>query len=179
MLNRRFEELRWIAGALSCGLASAVMTLTKTVYPPAGATALLAAVDPTLSHLGWFLLPLVLLSAALTLASSLLLNNIQRRYPLYWWTSEDLSKKVPDSNKKKATDIEKAASTDGSSIGTGATQHGDEPEQLIAVYADAVLVSGRISLSREETAMLEQLKDRLKGTTSPGRHPTSDATLVL
>ena len=63
------------------------MTVTKTVYPPAGATALLAAVDPQVERLGWYLVPLVLLSAAITLLVSLLINNIQRRYPTYWSVS--------------------------------------------------------------------------------------------
>ena len=71
------------------------MTLTKTVYPPAGATALLVAVDPNVEKLGWYLIPLVLLSSAVTLVISLLLNNVQRRFPVYWWTAADLSKNVP------------------------------------------------------------------------------------
>ena len=160
MLNSDFEHLRWLAGATSCGLASAVMTLTKTVYPPAGATALLAAVDPTLSRLGWYLLPLVLLSAVLTLATSLLLNNIQRQYPIYWWTAADLSKKV------SGTEIEKAHPDDTNSTVTGSTQHDNDPEPSITVHADAILVPECILMSEEETAVLEVLRIRLRDTTS-------------
>ena len=157
MLNSHFEDLRWLAGALSCGLASAVMTLTKTVYPPAGATALLAAVDPTLSRLGWFLLPLVLLSAVLTLISSLFINNIQRQYPLYWWTPADLSKKIPD------TDVEKVHTSSGaSSMATGITHHGGGIDPVIRVCADSILVPESITLSREEILVLEVLRNRLR-----------------
>lgn len=68
------------------------MALTKTVHPPAGATALLAVVDDTLIHIGWFMLPVMLLGCALMLGVALLVNNLERRFPIYWWTPEDLSK---------------------------------------------------------------------------------------
>ena len=159
MLSSDFEHVRWLAGATSCGLASAVMTLTKTVYPPAGATALLAAVDPTLSRLGWYLLPLVLLSAALTLATSLLLNNIQRQYPVYWWTAADL-------HKVAETEIERVHPNDANSIVTGSTQHDIESEPSITVHADAILVPESLSMGQEEMAVLEVLRIRLKDSTS-------------
>lgn len=38
-LSSNFENIRWIAGALAVGLTSAFMGFTKTVHPPAGATA--------------------------------------------------------------------------------------------------------------------------------------------
>lgn len=50
-LDDVFVNLRWLAGALVCGLASAAMTATNTVYPSAGPTAILAAVDPQVEHL--------------------------------------------------------------------------------------------------------------------------------
>lgn len=88
----RFEDLRWLAGALSVGCASTVMGITKTVHPPAGATALLAATTPEMTELGWWLLPLVLLASSLMLASAMVVNNLYKRFPLYWWTPADLSK---------------------------------------------------------------------------------------
>ena len=161
MLSSDFEHVRWLAGATACGLASAVMTLTKTVYPPAGATALLAAVDPTLSKLGWYLLPLVLLSAALTLVTSLLLNNIQRQYPVYWWTAADLNRKVPE------TEIEKPRPSDTNPLVRGSVQPDSYSETSIIVHADAILVPENIHMSQEEIAVLEVLRTRLKDSTSP------------
>ncbi|EXJ77983.1 hypothetical protein A1O3_09142 [Capronia epimyces CBS 606.96] len=88
----RFDNLRWLAGALAVGTANLVMSITKTVHPPAGATALLAATSVDIRVLGWWLVPLVLLGAMLMLASALVLNNIAaRRFPLYWWTPVDLN----------------------------------------------------------------------------------------
>lgn len=186
MLHRNFEELRWLAGAVSCGLASAVMTITKTVYPPAGALALIAAVDPILSRLGWYLLPLVLLSSISILLSSLLLNNIQRKYPQYWWTPADLSKKMPGTDAEKTIDIEKtinvekttdnekaadimenndanqAASGGASSIATETTRYEDAREPLISIRADSILVPESMFLSEEEAAVLETLRNRLR-----------------
>lgn len=89
LLSERFDDIRWIAGALACACATALMALTKTVHPPAGATALLAVVDKQMLDLGWLLVPLVLLSCALMLAVALVLNNIERQFPAYWWTPED------------------------------------------------------------------------------------------
>ena len=154
-LNTNFEDLRWLAGALSCGLASAAMVFAKAVYPPAGATALLAAVDPTVSHLGWYLLPIVLLSSALTLILSLLINNIQRRYPIFWWTPADLSK-------TSVSDIEKLRSEHGGSERTGSTNTDPCEHYRIVVSSDGVSVPDRTQLTREEKIILDVLRNRLK-----------------
>ena len=45
---------------------------------------MLPSIDTDLQELGWYYLPVILLSSTLALAVALLLNNIQRRYPLYW-----------------------------------------------------------------------------------------------
>ncbi|KAF9257557.1 HPP-domain-containing protein [Marasmius fiardii PR-910] len=81
----RFLELQWLAGALSCSTAIVVMMITKTMHPPAGATALLAAVNQEVRDMGWYYLPVSLLSCALLLAVALLNNNIQRQYPVFWF----------------------------------------------------------------------------------------------
>jgi hypothetical protein len=117
----RFEDLRWLAGALSVGCASVTMSFTKTVHPPAGATALLAATNLEIQELGWWLLPLVLLASMLMLASALIVNNgMGRRFPIYWWTPVDL-KALHDSRRQQRLtqkanqsiegDVEKAAPT--------------------------------------------------------------------
>lgn len=51
----------------------------------AGATALLAALNTDIRHMGWYYLPVVLLTSTLALAVALLTNNIQRRYPVFWF----------------------------------------------------------------------------------------------
>lgn len=81
----RFQSLRWLAGSLSTATAIFIMQITKTTHPPAGATALLVAVDDRIYALGWYYLPVVLLSSTMVLVSAMLVNNVQRRYPTFWW----------------------------------------------------------------------------------------------
>jgi hypothetical protein len=105
-----FDKLRWLAGSLSVGVASVVMGMTKTVHPPAGATALLAATLPEITELGWWYLALVLLGCMLMLVSALIINNVARRYPVYWWTAADLGAlKEKRAKEKNAEDVEKAS----------------------------------------------------------------------
>ena len=150
-----FDDLRWLAGSLSVGLASASMVLTKTVYPPGGATALLAVVDPAVQHLGWYLVGLVMLSTTMTLVSSLIVNNIQRQYPTYWWTPADISKKT---NRK---DIEKTSGSSTSSLEKGPQQLETTSGYTIKITEDGILVPQHVDLSAEETAVLGNLRDRL------------------
>ena len=84
-LSSHWESLRWLAGSLSASVAIVVMQMTATTHPPAGATALLAAVNDEVFEIGWYYLPVILLSSTLILAVALLINNIQRRYPVYWF----------------------------------------------------------------------------------------------
>ncbi|RDA91138.1 hypothetical protein CP533_0436 [Ophiocordyceps camponoti-saundersi (nom. inval.)] len=89
-LNGNFHDIRWLGGAFACAAATVIMALTKTVHPPAGATALTAVVDSKLVALGWLLVPAVMVGSLLMLGMSLLVNNIDRRFPLFWWTASDL-----------------------------------------------------------------------------------------
>ena len=134
------------------------MTLTKTIYPPAGATALLAAIDPTVQQLGWYLVPLVLLSTCLTLIVSLIINNIQRRYPTYWWTPVDLAKGP------RGKEIEKISSSDA--IGDGVEKYPSkqvevEGEHTILITPERIVVPGYMLLACEEKEFLEILRNRL------------------
>ena len=154
-MSGEFDNVRWLAGALSVGLASASMVLTKTVYPPGGATALLAVVDPTVQHLGWYLVGLVMLSTTMTLITSLVMNNIQRQYPTYWWTAADISKK------KEGKDIEKLPESNKSSLDRGAEHLETTSGYTIKITEKGVLVPQHVDLTTEEQAILENLRDRL------------------
>lgn len=84
--EERFNSLRWLAASLSSAVAIVVMQITQTTHPPAGATALLPATDQAIWELSWYYLPVVLLSSVILTAVAVLLNNIQRRYPTFWFT---------------------------------------------------------------------------------------------
>jgi len=83
--EERFQQLTWLAGSLSCATSLVIMQMTATTHPPAGATALLAAVNDDIRAIGWYYLPVVLLTSSLALVIALMLNNIQRRYPVFWF----------------------------------------------------------------------------------------------
>ncbi|UZJ52014.1 hypothetical protein CBS101457_001334 [Exobasidium rhododendri] len=75
-------SLVWLAGALSTATALVVMTMTGTLHPPGGATALLCATNSQVERLGWRVLPIVLLSSFIMLFWSLIWMNLgRRRYP--------------------------------------------------------------------------------------------------
>lgn len=177
----RFEELRWLPGALAVGLASAVMGATKTVHPPAGATALLAASTPEISELGWWVLPLVLLAASLMLASAMLVNNLYKRFPGYWWTPVDLGQMHGKENVVKAHDAEKGDARSDSSSGSssGSTLKPDQqghheggnmparnihtdPEHKVQVEIDRLVIPDWMELSEWEVEVLEGFQTKLR-----------------
>lgn len=90
--NFRYEELEWLAGALAVSISAFVMVITKTVHPPAGATALIAVVTPEGRMLGWWLVLLVFVGSAFIGVVGLVVNNLLvcRRWPVFWWTEHPL-----------------------------------------------------------------------------------------
>ena len=162
-----FDHIQWLAGALSVGVASASMVLTKTVYPPGGATALLAVVDPTVQHLGWYLVGLVMLSTTLTLLSSLITNNLQRQYPTYWWTAADISKKKTDK------DPEDSVGGSKKSFENGPQHLQTTSSYTISITEEGVIVPPHVELTSEEKDILENLRDRL----TDGMPTTSEDTV--
>lgn len=192
----RFEDLRWIAGALAVGVASTVMGMTKTVHPPAGATALLAASTPEITELGWWLLPLVLLAASLMLASAMLVNNLYKRFPIYWWTPVDLGQLGGKENIVHPKDAEKGEerSNSDSSLDSNhkprfhpmepghehtapGQNEGEEkpertihtdPELKIIVEIDRLVIPDWMQLSDWEIEVLEGFQARLR-TRAPTR----------
>ncbi|KAK3896344.1 HPP family-domain-containing protein, partial [Staphylotrichum tortipilum] len=85
-----FPAVRWLGASLACACATALMALTGTVHPPAGATALMAVLDPDVAGLGWFLLLPLLLGCCLMQGVAVVVNNVQRRFPVYWWSPGEM-----------------------------------------------------------------------------------------
>jgi CBS-domain-containing membrane protein len=86
---KMFGATPWIAGALAASLAIVAMLLTKTLHPPAGATALIAVIGGEKIHSLGFLYAFVPagLGALVLLAVALVVNNLSRnrKYPEYWF----------------------------------------------------------------------------------------------
>lgn len=144
------------------------MALTKTVHPPAGATALLAVTDDNLISLGWFLIPVVMLGCGLMLAVALVINNISRRFPLYWWTPEDLQDKRHEIFHRRGSENKNSIHAQGSEsekdveadAGTGDEQ-GEEEAKEVVIRPGDVRVPSYMHITQEEMLLLEQMSQRL------------------
>ncbi|OAD76770.1 hypothetical protein PHYBLDRAFT_101272, partial [Phycomyces blakesleeanus NRRL 1555(-)] len=79
------QALVWVSGASAMALSLVAMEVTNTVHPPAGAAALIACVDKNVIAIGWYYIGVIMLSSTIILVISCLINNIERRYPVYWW----------------------------------------------------------------------------------------------
>lgn len=115
-LSPHFESIRWVGASLACASATAVMALTGTVHPPAGATALMAVLDDQVQALGWFLIAPVMLGCAITMCCALVVNNLRRRFPIYWWSPKPTGEFWTDKGKGKeegVVGLEKGASGGG------------------------------------------------------------------
>ncbi len=146
------------------------MGVTQTVHPPAGATALLAATSPEITALGWNLLALVLLGSVLMLVSACIINNIHRRFPIYWWTPADLS---DNHHKGRTSVIEKVSEaekeegfSDAGSRGVGRVNtregiHFDR-EREIKITAKHIVIPDWLEVNDWETNVLEILRERLR-----------------
>lgn len=163
----RYQELRWLAGALSCATSILVMALTGTMHPPAGATALLGVTADEVSGIGWLLVPMVVLSASVMFVVAFIVNNIQRRFPVYWWTPEEVGSfwaRRRRDRAGKATDPEalkkdRNASDASADLETWKTSHDEDCRLMVTKHG--LSVPPNLDLLPEERLWLESLCDRL------------------
>jgi hypothetical protein len=147
------------------------MTLTNTVHPPGGATALLAAVDPTVNALGWMLIPLVLLATVLMLGMALLVNNIQRQYPIYWWSPKEVG--------WRQKEVEEGSNGGVKSSNAEVSMKGIQREHLqqtIIIGPDHVVLPKDFKLGLEEVDAVDVIRDWLRDISKQGQE-SSNITL--
>jgi hypothetical protein len=170
-LGTTSRDFLWLGGSLSTACATAVMALTGTVHPPAGATALLAVVDENVALLGWYLLPVMLLGCVLMQSVALVVNNIQRRFPVYWWAPDEVGQRWGGREKQPSVE-EGANASDGNSY-TGAKlqqstsshleegREGVAGDQWLVISKDQIVIPEGMYLAPEELSLLESLRERL------------------
>lgn len=110
---------------------------------------MLAVTNAQTAALGWFLFPVMVLGVVLMLAAAVVLNNIQRRYPLYWWTSRPLVEERVDVESRK----ESAPSHYEDSLT-------DARRRLVIERGDVFVPDG-VSLSNEEREVLRRISERI------------------
>ena len=80
-----------LAAAVGVAVAVCVMQVTRTLHPPAGATALIAILGPAQVHrLGYdYVLTPILIGILILIVVALVVNNLSpdenRHYPATWW----------------------------------------------------------------------------------------------
>ena len=155
-----FDDVQWVAGAVCCATASLFMSLTGTVHPPGGATAILAATNTQIINMGWIYVPFIMLSSVVMLAVALIINNIQRSYPVYWWTPRDL-RKVKD---VQDSDLEKVGSQNSDEVlrGHSVARNAGGGTDAIVVAPHHLYLPDSIDLDSEEVAVLHKLQERLR-----------------
>ncbi|KAF5019848.1 hypothetical protein F66182_8127 [Fusarium sp. NRRL 66182] len=166
-LSSDFDSVRWLAGALSCATVTSIMALTKTIHPPAGATALLAVVDDRLLGLGWFFVAVVLFNCTVMFGVAILVNNIQRAYPAYWWTPEDLRGVKTEGQREKPADVEskgeqaETRTDDGSDTERHERHERHDGGEIIMKPGGILVLPHNLFLMQEEVQLLEEIANRL------------------
>ncbi|RAL14409.1 HPP family protein [Aspergillus homomorphus CBS 101889] len=151
-LNAHAESLPQVGGALACALTTCIMVLTNTVHPPAGATALLSVTQS--ADVGWAMILVMLLGSILMQTVALLINNIQRRFPIYWWTPVSLAR-------PKQSDTESGDSI-RASFETATTQDvfSGDPRQVL-IESGKIILPNQFSISEAEMKLLRSISERL------------------
>lgn len=94
---------------------------------------------------------MVLLGSVLLVTTACVMNNIQRRFPVYWWTPAELRR--PE---KEMADVERASEA-ATEVGNG-----EAAEKGIRIDAERITVPDWLGMEDEERAMLEILRTRLR-----------------
>jgi hypothetical protein len=136
------------------------MLLTGTVHPPGGASAVLAATSPEITDMGWYFVGLVMWGTTLMLISGLVINNIQRQFPIYWWTPLDVRRtRRPDVEVgQDAAGGFKERNSDPEDDNTSE----DEKERVINISTREVTLPEDLALNPEEIEFLKRLQLRLR-----------------
>jgi hypothetical protein len=180
-LRSDFEKIRWIAGAISCGSASATMLLTGTVHPPGGASAVLAATSPEITEMGWYFVGIVMWGTTLMLVVGLAINNIQRQFPIYWWTPLDVRRTrradVEVGGDAKGGFEERHSSDVDGDIQGVESEDEKENARVINISRYGVTLPEDLALTQEEAELIERLRDRLQRGGASARS-SADITMV-
>ncbi|KAI7136027.1 hypothetical protein KC317_g17772, partial [Hortaea werneckii] len=173
-----FDNYSWVAGAVACACASLVMSMTGTVHPPGGATAILACTSKDVVPSGWAFAMFVLVGSLLMLGVALLFNNTLRQYPVYWWTPEEVGRQLRRSRKGESAEavedenrVEKQSSRDSDAtlrqeLSNQIDFVDDSEELLMTPYK--LRIPSHIELADDEVSLLNKLQQRLQARNEVG-----------
>nr|OQO23901.1 hypothetical protein B0A51_12638 [Rachicladosporium sp. CCFEE 5018] len=166
-LSPDFEHIQWVAGALSCAIATVMMAITNTIHPPGGATAVMAATQPNVIAMGWWFVPVLMVGYTLMMGVALLVNNVARQYPVYWWTPQEVGGKLKREKGEKDGEGEERMGSDASSERT--LGHTVPEMQVYTHGADEIVLTtqriqlpAHLKLTADELALIENLRTRIE-----------------
>lgn len=159
------------------------MVLTGTTYPPAGATALLAVVDPPTRALGWYVLALGVLGSVVCVGEGCVVVNAGRRYPTWWWSERMMGTRDEGRLQRGSHggggvqergggwDVEKGegrGADDGSERREG-DEAGEEEDAFAVIFtSDRIYLPSVQRVAVEKAEVLRMLRGRLEGDGGSG-----------
>ncbi|GIZ47797.1 hypothetical protein CKM354_001088000 [Cercospora kikuchii] len=177
--NSNFDNIQWVSGAVGCALASWVMSLTNTIHPPGGATAVLASTQVEVIRMGWRYVPIVLLDSVLMVVVALLFNNIMRQYPIYWWSPGSVGSKLrkekreekhgkeEEEKDEEKGERQKTSSDSGSDDNTLRKELSDRVDfvdglEEIQISPYRITLPRHVKLDDHEVMLLQNLQERIR-----------------
>ncbi|KAI5364957.1 hypothetical protein Slin15195_G044950 [Septoria linicola] len=175
--NSSFNNIQWVSGAVGCALASWAMSITNTIHPPGGATAVLASTQIEVIAMGWRYVPIVMLDSVLMVIVALIFNNILRQYPMYWWTPATVGSKLrkeqreEEEGETEVKDTEKGehkpATSDTSSDRTLRRELSNRVDfveglEEIHITSYQIRMPHHVKLDDHEVMLLENIQERLR-----------------
>ncbi|KAI4737905.1 hypothetical protein E4T50_11608 [Aureobasidium sp. EXF-12298] len=170
-LNSDWEDIQWVAGAVACAVSSAIMAMTNTVHPPGGATAVLATTNAEIIAMGWIYIPFVIMSSVIMLTLACIINNIQRAYPVYWWTPANLRKE------KDVQDLEKVPTNNSEKVLSGQPmgRASDVNPDSVVISPHHLYIPDSFDLDGDELAVLSRLQARLRWDVAMDERPRAQS----
>lgn len=184
-----FVKYSWVCAAVACAGASVAMSIVRAVHPPGGATAILACTEAEVIALGWRFPAIMLVASLVMLGVALLLDNIGRQYPVFWWTGEAVGSMLPlRRNKAQHEGESSAGAAEKGEAGSASEEEeniaeaaeGWEDEQIqedrasngdiwfreeldaIRIAPEGIMVPTHVELAQNEVEMLRSLMLRMQ-----------------
>lgn len=119
---------------------------------------MLAIIDPTIVGMGWMFVPLIVLGSLLMFLVALIVNNVQRMFPAFWWTPRDVGKKAGEDVESGWQDKEREEEREAKIEQI----ENDGFRQMIVLSASGVIIPKGFALGPEQVQVLEILRDKLR-----------------
>ena len=130
--------------------------------------------------LGWLYVGVMVLGTVIMIAAASVVNNVQRRFPVYWWAPASAAAPVPVAKEEKDVESQGVGKTtnklsredgpsregDGDGVdgeeGRGDVRHREDAEDVVISAGRGIVLPARVHVSEEELEVLRILAERLR-----------------